>query len=269
MSQSLTAVILIVSLIGNSPANESVDSAKEQRFLQEAEHSAMANEGLVRSQNLLHDWLYFTDPATGLIPRNLYDESDIWNTKDAAADNFPFLYITSFFTDPDLFEGKMLDMLMTEAALTSRMGRIPDDYSFSKQDYLHPGIEMERIFQNPVRSREVYGEIRQLLSRVYWIEEDEKYLDFVIHIGDYLLGDHHPTRDFPRLRLRDHCGEIIAGLSELYATLHHARPEKAREYREPLYEMLDRVLEVGLTRAGKKAGSESIKPMTDFNHTLV
>lgn len=268
-------------------------------FLQAAENARMANEGLIRSKRLVDDWLLFADPHTGLIPRNLYgqgDQSDLWNIKDAAADNYPFLYITSYFTDPELFHGRMLDILLTETALTSRVGRIPDDFSFRKQDFLHDHTDMDRIifgaaeylkdglivmtellgqgpwrsrmmgilddmlhffsgemmvFDNPVTTMEVYGELLQLLSRIYWMEQDEKYLDFAITIGDYyLLGEHHPTRNFDRIRLRDHGGEIVAGLSELYATLHHVRPEKAAVYKEPLYEMLDRILEAGRNQAG-------------------
>jgi len=76
-------------------------------------------------------------------------------------------------------------------------------------------------------------------------------LDWAEAIGDhYLLGDHHPTRDLEYLRLRDHRCELISGLCELYVTLHFARPEKKKIYQQPLYEMLDRILEVGRNEDG-------------------
>ncbi|MEX2639071.1 MAG: hypothetical protein WD266_00195 [Balneolales bacterium] len=273
----------------------------ETAFSRSAENAEMANEGLTRSQRLVDDWLDQTDPRTGLIPRNLWesgDQSEIWNPKDAAADNFPFLYLTAHFTDPALSEGRMLDMLFTETALTSRVDRIPDVYSFRKQDFLHDDPDPDRIIfgaaeyikdglivmtellgPGPWHSRmagilddmlyhmsdgpvlfdtfdevvnmEINGELLQVLSRVYWMTEDDKYLDFALQIADYyLLGDHHPTRDFDRLRLRDHGGEIVSGLTELYATLHYANSEKAQRYREPLHEMLDRILEAGSNEDG-------------------
>jgi hypothetical protein len=118
-------------------------------------------------------------------------------------------------------------------------------------DIIHYMPDGPVLFDNDVVNMEINGELLQVLSRVYWLYEDEKYLDYAVQIGDYyLLGNHHPTRDFNRIRLRDHGGEIVAGLAELYATLRHARPEKADAYKNPLYEMLDRVLEVGTNEAG-------------------
>jgi hypothetical protein len=80
---------------------------------------------------------------------------------------------------------------------------------------------------------------------------DEKYLDWAVRLGDfYLLGDQHPTRDLELLRLRDHGCEIVSGLSELYCTVSFARPDKKEAYKGPVYEMLDRILEVGINEHG-------------------
>lgn len=103
----------------------------------------------------------------------------------------------------------------------------------------------------PTTSQEVNGEHLQVLSRVYWMTGDRKYLDWAIQLGDYyLLGTHHPTRHETKLRLRDHGCEIVSGLCELYATVHFANPEKKRAYEEPLHEMLDRILEIGRNEHG-------------------
>jgi hypothetical protein len=98
---------------------------------------------------------------------------------------------------------------------------------------------------------EVNGELLQTLSRIYWMTGDEKYLDWACRLGDYyLLGGHHPTQDFSRLRLRDHGCEIVSGLCELYATVHFARPKKKDAYRRPIHEMLDRILDIGRNSHG-------------------
>ncbi|MHC4474495.1 MAG: DUF6807 domain-containing protein [Planctomycetota bacterium] len=98
---------------------------------------------------------------------------------------------------------------------------------------------------------EVNGEMLQVLSRMYWMTGDQKYLDWAVRIGDYyLLGDHHPTRDASRLRLRDHGCEIVGGLCELYATVNFAMPQKKQLYQLPIHEMLDRILEVGRNKYG-------------------
>jgi hypothetical protein len=89
-----------------------------------------------------------------------------------------------------------------------------------------------------------------VLSRMYWYTQNQKYLDWAIKIGDYyLLGDNLPTNK-EYLRLRDHGCEIVSGLSELYATLHFVNPEKKETYKIPMYEMMDKILNVGINEHG-------------------
>ena len=98
---------------------------------------------------------------------------------------------------------------------------------------------------------EVNGEMLQVLSRVYWMTGERKYLQWAIRLGDYyLLGDHHPTRNMQRLSMDDHGCEMISGLCELYATVHFAAPDKKQAYKQPLYEMLDTILAKARTEHG-------------------
>jgi len=100
-------------------------------------------------------------------------------------------------------------------------------------------------------SHEVNGEMLQTLSRVYWMTGEQKYLDWAERLGDYyLLDKHHPTRDAPTLRLRDHGCEIVSGLCELYAAVNFANPQKKRQYQKPIHEMLDQILKVGRNKNG-------------------
>jgi hypothetical protein len=103
----------------------------------------------------------------------------------------------------------------------------------------------------PTPITEVHGEQLQTLSRIFWMTGDEKYLDEALRLGDYyLLTSKLPTRFSHKLRLLDHGCEIVSGLCELYATVHFARPGKQDEYRQPIHEMLDRILEVGRNEDG-------------------
>ena len=109
---------------------------------------------------------------------------------------------------------------------------------------------------------EVSGDYLQALARIYWMSgRDEKYLRWGIRVADNFLlpgGKNHPTRDFATLRLRDHGCEIVGGLCEFYATLHHAGrlpggrewAEKKAVYQPHLHEMLDRILAVGRNADG-------------------
>ncbi len=103
----------------------------------------------------------------------------------------------------------------------------------------------------PTLNFEVNGDLLQAGARLYWFTGETRYLDWATRLGDYyLLGTHHPTRDLPQLRLRDHGCEVINGLTELYVALKHVRPAKAATYREPLHALFDRLLAVGRNEHG-------------------
>lgn len=116
----------------------------DEAFTRASENGRLANEGLTRARNFVKGWLETADPKTGLIARNLKKSKDIWNAKDSAADNYPFMVLTAAITDRPLFEGRMLDMLRTETKLTSRIGTLPDTYSFSKQDFRDAEPDLDR-----------------------------------------------------------------------------------------------------------------------------
>ncbi len=267
-------------------------------------NAALANEAFVRSRNYVEGWLNFgADTKTGLLRRNL-SSSNYWNGRDAAADNYPFMVLTSFFTDKTLFEGRMKDMLATEKRLTSRIGACPDDYDFEKQSFrtpkpnvpeiifgsceylkdglipltewlgpspwfermkeilcdlkpLAPDVQSIRKHWDIIHTQELSGDLLQILSRLYWMDnKNEAYLDWAIKIADVFLlegvakNDEFKLLKSDSLRLRDHGCEIVNGLCELYATLSFARPEKKAQYKKPLYEILDRILEVGRNSDG-------------------
>jgi hypothetical protein len=108
---------------------------------------------------------------------------------------------------------------------------------------------------------EVNGDLLQVLSRMYWMTGDQKYLAWATRIGDYFFSDAHlPTRSLSRLRLRDHGCEIVAGLTELYLTAHFASPAKKKQWQPYLYEMLDCILEKG--RNGHGLFYDEINPVT-------
>ncbi len=276
-------------------------------FERASKNGELASEGFRRCEHYVHDWLAHADPVSKLIPRNLQQDTDLWNANDCAADNYPFMVLTSFFTDRGRFDGLMKEMLRNEKRLTSRIKSLPDTYSFSKKGFLYEEPAMGRIVfgtaeyakdglmpltewlgHSPWSERmiemlrdlgeyvkvaddpefsitvktEVNGELLQVLSRIYWMTGEQKFLDWAVTIGDYfLLGDGYPLKTVDNLRLRDHGCELISGLCELYATLHFADPEKKNTYREPLYRLLDYVLDHGRNEDG--LFYNAINPLTN------
>ncbi len=272
------------------------EAEREVLFARAERNGRRAAEAFYRSRRFIDGWLAHADPVSGLIPRNLQANPDIWNAKDSAADNYPFMVVTAAMTDRELFEGRMRQMLDTETRLTCRIDRLPDTWSFPKQDFAdaEPGLERiifggseyvkdgllavtEWLGESPWSERmigivddiwkhapvetprgkipstnpEVNGEMLQVLSRLYWMTGDQKYLEWALRLGDYyLLDGHDPTRSSGNVTLIAHGGEVFSGLAELYVTVAHAMPEKREAYRKPLHAIFDHILEIGRNEHG-------------------
>jgi len=110
----------------------------------------------------------------------------------------------------------------------------------------------------PADDTEVNGELLQVLSRLYAMTGEDRYLRWAERIGDaYCLeviprngglpahrwdfARHQPISDV--LSLNDHGNEIIGGLSELYVMMQQANPRKARRYERALRQMFTRLLD--------------------------
>ena len=74
-----------------------ISEVEQNHFEFSKQNAVLANEGFIRCENFAHAWLAYADPGSGLIPRNIDKDKDFWNAKDAAADNYPFMVLTSFF----------------------------------------------------------------------------------------------------------------------------------------------------------------------------
>ncbi len=106
----------------------------EDAWQQAESNGEQARQSLKFCWRLSQGWLQFADPETGLLPRRLGRDT-YWNAKDCAADNYPFLTLTAFFTDRELFEGPMRKILDTEQRLCNRVDRLPDDWDFATQAF--------------------------------------------------------------------------------------------------------------------------------------
>jgi hypothetical protein len=124
----------------------------------------------------------------------------------------------------DLYKGLVLD-IWAEADFETAAGKLPTD------------------------NVEVHGELLQSLSRLHWITEEERFKDWAFRLADYYLL-HEDLTERDAIRLRDHGCEVVSGLSEAY--LIAARKDKNRHalYREPLYRLLDNILEKGVNDDG-------------------
>lgn len=136
----LLSIFLLCFSTGINAAQDNDSSSFEA-----LKNGKLVNEGFNRCIQYVNAWMKFADPTTGLIPRNLRESKDFWNAWDAAADNYPFMVMTASILMPEFFKGQALDMLYTEKRLTSRIGSLPDSYSFSKRGFMNEKIDTNQI----------------------------------------------------------------------------------------------------------------------------
>jgi hypothetical protein len=137
--------VVVAAVPSASPTASASDARLEAAFRLAEENGRKANEAFSHSRRFVDGWLAHADPETGLIPRNLRESRDFWNGRDSAADNYPFMVLTAAMTDRPLLDGRMLEMLRTETRLTSRVDRLPDDYSFSKRGWRREQVDLDAI----------------------------------------------------------------------------------------------------------------------------
>ena len=187
-------------------------SAAEAAFHQAEKHGNQANEQFVRCHRFVAGWLNQADPHTGLIPRNLSRDRDIWNAQDAAADNYPFMVLTAALTDRRLFAGRMLEMLRTETQLTSRVDRLPDTWSFAKRGFANESPDMTAIiFGSSEYVKDGLLPLTEWLGPSPW---SERMLGIVDDIWK------HAPIETPQGKIPSHNvevnGEMLQALSRIY-----------------------------------------------------
>ncbi len=136
------------------------------------------------------------------------------------------------------------------------------------------GIALDMIDQSPYsgkfgrlpsQSAEVNGEFLQVLSRLAWRTNDPWYVDNALKIADFYfkqvipgcgglpanewnISTGKPAKN--KFLFSDHGNEIAGGLSELVLYLVENDHPRADEYIQPLADLIDRLLEVGLNSDG-------------------
>ena len=176
------------------------------------ENGYLAHEGYRRSIYFVQAWLEYADKKSGLIPRNLRESIDIWNARDAAADNYPFMVLTSAILDKELYEGKMSEILQTEIKLTSRLDRLPDTYSFSKEGFENKEIDKkEIIFGSSEYIKDGLLPLTEYIGHTAWSERMIDLIDDIWKNASYET----PYGLIPSLNVEVN-GELLQALSRVY-----------------------------------------------------
>ena len=175
-------------------------------------HGMQAGEALRRCRKYVDGWLAEADPVTGLIPRNLDKDRHIWNGKDSAADNYPFMVLTAALTDRRLMAGRMLEILRTEQRIATRAGGLPATYHFEKQGFDQEDEPLDSlIFNGSEYVKDGLMPITEWMGETLWSER-------MIGIVDRILvqAPHDtPGGKIPSDNIEVN-GEMMQVLSRLY-----------------------------------------------------
>lgn len=175
------------------------------------------------------------DFETGLVPKGVDHDLAYWNTKDTAADLFPFLLIASQYLDKKN-ENLWLQVLARKSEICGPMPRkiffqpariAEEDLStviFGASEYAKDGLlaitersgrgpwfdRLEVIMQALIAHAnvrttagnissancEVNGEMLQVLSRLYWATRKSEYLKMAENIAEAYLFDIFPNNQY-------------------------------------------------------------------------
>ncbi len=200
------------------------------------ENAARFDEMAGRMQLLMRAWLSQADQRTLLLPDRLPgergnkpgDNSRIYTPHNSGADLYPYLILTAHLTDPELYDGRMMEMLRNELRYTTVVDSLPGNLDlntgklgevslFGAGEYAKDGLlavtellgrtpwyyrmvdmTADLMKQAPIASRfgnlpatdaELNGDVLQVLVRLATMTGERRFLDWARRIGDaYIEG---------------------------------------------------------------------------------
>ena len=205
-------IIFILILSIGCKTRQALDTVLVNKAIDNAE---LSHESFQRSLDFTHAWLQKTDPDSGLIPSNLNNRTDLWDPANAAADNYPFMVLTAYLLDTDLLNGTLLDILHQEKTLTSRVGVLPDVYSFSKNDFHEYPLNLGHvIFGASEYIKDGLIPLNELMGASPWQERMMEMLDELFrHTDDFTELEKYFKR---ASSVEEINGEMLQILSRVY-----------------------------------------------------
>lgn len=198
-----------------------------------------ANEAFLRSNRVLLAWMGKMTKQH-LFPREVKGENQVWEVKDTAADLYPYLILSAYYTNKTLL-GDLRETLEVEKALSG--GGLPVSFDlnngrtvnqnegeliFGASEYVKDGLmpvtevmgknewyermlyTEEIIFQKssvkteygpiPSNLSEVNGNQLQVLPRLYMATNDSRYLKQAETIGDVYVYEILPKNGYTPCR---------------------------------------------------------------------
>jgi hypothetical protein len=204
--------------------------ADDARFDEARQHAADFETAVRASRAVLHAWLKHADGKTLLLPDRPHADRTKWvyTPHNSGADLYPYLILTAQLTDPDLYRGRMLEMLRNEIRYTNAKDAIPGNLNlhtyelgppsfFGAGEYAKDGliavteylgetpwydrmVEMidSAMRHAPVSSRfgplpasdaELNGDFLQVLVRLATMTGEARFLEWARRLGDAYIEE--------------------------------------------------------------------------------
>jgi hypothetical protein len=212
-------------------------SAEARRRGQRFDRAVSAMDRVLRA------WLTHADARTLLLPDRVPgrgsglgpgEDPRIYTPHNSGADLYPYLILTAELTDPDLYRGRMLEMLRNEIRYTNAAGAVPGSLTlptgqrgpasmFGAAEYAKDGlltvteylgrtpwytrmVDMiadamdqaavdSRFGRLPANDAETNGDFLQVLARLGNTTGDQRYVDWARRIADAYLDEVIPGSD--------------------------------------------------------------------------
>jgi hypothetical protein len=209
----------------------------DARLARAQENGRSFETSLAASRRVLLAWLTHADPKTLLLPDRIPgraqglkpgDMSRQYTPHNSGADLYPYLILTANITDPDLYNGRLMQMLRNEIRFTTKGSSIPANLEmstgelgppslFGAGEYAKDGLLtvteylgrtpwfyrmvdmiIDAMNQAPVPSRfgmlpasdaELNGDYLQALVRLAAMTGDRRFIEWARRIGDAYIEE--------------------------------------------------------------------------------
>jgi hypothetical protein len=209
-----------------------VAGGQQDAFAVARENGRKFEQSVAAMRRVLYAWLEHADPKTLLLPDRIPGRSHglkpgdthrLYTPHNSGADLYPYLILTAHLTDPDLYHGRMMEMLRNEIRYTTVQNSIPANLElstgelgppslFGAGEYAKDGLlavteylgrtpwfyrmvdlVADAMRQAPVETRfgklpasdaELNGDFLQALVRLVTMTGDPQFLEWARRIGD-------------------------------------------------------------------------------------
>ncbi len=116
-----------------------VSAADASAWDQARGNGRQAAQAVQAMRRLMDAWLRHADPRTLLLPDRIPgrrglkdgDSNRLYTPHNSGADLYPYLILTAHLTDPELYRGRMMEMLRNEVRYTTAQESIPGNLEMS------------------------------------------------------------------------------------------------------------------------------------------